>query len=45
MRTLISGGFVISMDAAVGDLARGDVLIEDGVIVEVAERIDARTPK
>ncbi|WUJ70046.1 amidohydrolase family protein [Kribbella soli] len=41
MRTLISGGFVISMDAAVGDLARGDVLIEDGVIVEVAERIDA----
>src|SRR5262249_54925850 len=25
----------------IGDLARGDVLIDDGVIVEVAERIDA----
>jgi 5-methylthioadenosine/S-adenosylhomocysteine deaminase len=41
MRTLLSGGTVVSMDPAVGDLDRGDVLIEDGVIVEVAERIDA----
>ncbi|HWG27489.1 amidohydrolase family protein [Actinospica sp.] len=41
MRTLISGGTVVSMDPAVGDLDLGDVLIEDGVIVEVAERIDA----
>lgn len=41
MRTLISGGTVISMDPAIGDLAVGDVLLEDGVIVEVAERIDA----
>jgi cytosine/adenosine deaminase-related metal-dependent hydrolase len=41
MRTLITGGTVVSMDAAVGDFDRGDVLIEDGVIVEVAERIDA----
>lgn len=41
MKTLLSGGTVVSMDPAVGDLARGDVLIEDGVIVEVAERIDA----
>ena len=41
MRTLITGGTVLSMDAAVGDLARGDVLISDGVITEVAERIDA----
>ncbi|WP_086661942.1 amidohydrolase family protein [Lentzea kentuckyensis] len=41
MRTLVTGGTVISMDAAVGDLARGDVLITDGVITEVAERIDA----
>ncbi|MCO6008122.1 amidohydrolase family protein [Actinoallomurus purpureus] len=29
------------MNAAVSDFDRGDVLIEDGVIVEVAERIDA----
>ncbi|MFJ7046815.1 amidohydrolase family protein [Streptomyces sp. NPDC101112] len=41
MKTLLTGGTVVSMDPAVGDLAHGDVLIEDGVIVEVAERIDA----
>ncbi|MGW0998973.1 amidohydrolase family protein [Streptomyces sp. NPDC002520] len=41
MRTLLTGGTVVSMDPAVGDLERGDVLIEDGVIVEVAGRIDA----
>ncbi|MFE2062696.1 amidohydrolase family protein [Streptomyces sp. NPDC059467] len=40
-RTLLTGGTVVSMDPAVGDLDRGDVLIEDGVIVEVAARIDA----
>ncbi|MEV6112600.1 amidohydrolase family protein [Streptomyces sp. NPDC052109] len=41
MRTLLTGGTVVSMDRTVGDLDRGDVLIEDGVIVGVAERIDA----
>ncbi|MGW7420541.1 amidohydrolase family protein [Streptomyces sp. NPDC054813] len=41
MRILLAGGTVVSMDPAVGDLERGDVLIEDGVIVEVAEAIDA----
>jgi cytosine/adenosine deaminase-related metal-dependent hydrolase len=41
MRTLISGGTVVSLDPAVGELERGDVLVEDGVIVAVAERIDA----
>jgi 5-methylthioadenosine/S-adenosylhomocysteine deaminase len=41
MRTLLTGGTVVSMDPAVGDLDRGDVLLRDGVIVEVAERIDA----
>jgi 5-methylthioadenosine/S-adenosylhomocysteine deaminase len=41
MKTLISGGTVVSMDPAVGDLDRGDVLIQDGVIVEVAGRIHA----
>ncbi|MGW3286619.1 amidohydrolase family protein [Streptomyces sp. NPDC001002] len=39
-KTLLTGGTVVSMDPAVGDLDRGDVLIEDGVIVEVAPRID-----
>ena len=41
MRTLVTGGTVVSMDPAIGDLDRADVLLEDGVIVEVAERIDA----
>ena len=41
MRTLITGGTVISLDPAIGDLDRGDVLLEDDVIVEVAAHIDA----
>ncbi|MFI9382015.1 amidohydrolase family protein [Kutzneria sp. NPDC052558] len=41
MKTLITGGKVVSMDPAVGDLAHGDVLVTDGVITAVAERIDA----
>ncbi|MGI5499325.1 amidohydrolase family protein [Lentzea sp. CA-135723] len=41
MRTLITGGTVVSMDPAIGDLGRGDVLITDGVITEIADRIEA----
>ncbi|MER5523412.1 amidohydrolase family protein [Streptomyces sp. NPDC002677] len=41
MKTLLTGGTVVSMDPVVGDLDRGDVLIEDGVIVKVAGHIDA----
>jgi 5-methylthioadenosine/S-adenosylhomocysteine deaminase len=41
MRTLLTGGAVISMDPQVGDLDRADVLLDDGVIVEVADRINA----
>ena len=37
-KTLIRGGTVVSMDAAVGDLPRGDVLIEDDKIVAVERR-------
>ncbi|MFG1647266.1 amidohydrolase family protein [Amycolatopsis sp. NPDC049252] len=40
-RTLLRGGTVVSMDPAVGDLARGDVLIEDGRIAAVAAVVDA----
>jgi hypothetical protein len=29
-RTLMMGGFVLSMDSYIGDLPAGDVLIEDG---------------
>ncbi|MDX6371310.1 MAG: 5-methylthioadenosine/S-adenosylhomocysteine deaminase [Nocardioidaceae bacterium] len=41
MQTLITGGTIVSMDPAVGELDRGDVLIEDEKIVDVAARIDA----
>jgi len=41
MKTLITGGTIVSLDPAVGDLTRGDVLITDGVTTAVAERIDA----
>jgi 5-methylthioadenosine/S-adenosylhomocysteine deaminase len=41
VRTLITGGTVISMDPGIGDLDRGDVLLENDVIVDVAEHIDA----
>jgi 5-methylthioadenosine/S-adenosylhomocysteine deaminase len=45
-RTLIKGGTIISMDGEVGDLRRGDVLIEDEVIAAVGaslEVADCRT--
>jgi cytosine/adenosine deaminase-related metal-dependent hydrolase len=40
-KTLIRGGTVLSMDAAIGDLPRGDVLIEDDKIVAVQPDIGA----
>lgn len=40
-KTLIKGGHVLSMDARVGNFARGDVLIEGSKIVAVAAHIDA----
>ena len=48
-RLLIRNGFVVSMDPTVGDIPQGDVLVEDGKIVDVgrdlgvsdAEQVDA----
>jgi 5-methylthioadenosine/S-adenosylhomocysteine deaminase len=40
-RTLIKGGIVLSVDDAVGNFPVGDVLIENGRILEVAASIDA----
>src|SRR5574338_545218 len=48
-RLFVRNGFVVSMDPAVGEIPNGDVLVEDGVIVEVgrglevgdAEEVDA----
>ncbi len=41
MRTLLRGGMVVSMDPAVGDLPRADVLVVDGRIAAVAATVDA----
>jgi 5-methylthioadenosine/S-adenosylhomocysteine deaminase len=41
VRTVISGGVVISMDPVIGGLDSSDVLVENEVIVDVAEHIDA----
>jgi cytosine/adenosine deaminase-related metal-dependent hydrolase len=40
-RTLIRGGHVLSMDPDIGDLEKGDVLIEDGRIAAVQPSIEA----
>ncbi|RXT56001.1 cytosine deaminase [Bosea sp. Tri-44] len=40
-RILISGATILSMDAATGDLDRGDILVADGRIAAIAPRIKA----
>ncbi len=40
-RMLIKGGCVVTMDAQLGELPHGDVLIDDGRIAAVAPRLDA----
>jgi 5-methylthioadenosine/S-adenosylhomocysteine deaminase len=40
-RLLIHNGFVVSMDPDVGDIPNGDVLVEDGRIVEVGRGLTA----
>src|SRR5689334_22522149 len=42
MRYVIRGGAVLSMDAAVGDFAAADVLVEGKKIVAIAPSIDVR---
>lgn len=38
-RQLIRGAHIVSMDPTIGDIDSGDILIEDGVIVEIGSRI------
>lgn len=40
-RTLIKGGMIVSMDAAVRDLPKGDLLIENGKIAAIAPSLAA----
>ncbi len=39
-RLLVRGGFVLTGDDRLGDVADGDVLVEDGLIVEVGRRVE-----
>ncbi|HEX4250751.1 MAG TPA: amidohydrolase family protein [Pseudonocardia sp.] len=41
---LISGGYVVTVDDKLGDIPNGDVLIRDGVIVEVGAGLRAGAP-
>lgn len=40
-RTLITGGHVVTLDPAIGTIAGGDVLIEDGRIIAVERHVHA----
>jgi 5-methylthioadenosine/S-adenosylhomocysteine deaminase len=40
-RILISGATILSLDATLGDLPRGDILVEDSRIAAIAPRIEA----
>lgn len=40
-RTLLQGGWIVSMDAGTGDLPQGDILIEGEHILAIAPHIDA----
>ncbi len=40
-RTLIKGGPVLTLDASLGDIAGGEVLIEGGLIKEIGKNLDA----
>src|SRR5688572_22223144 len=40
-RKLLRGGYVMTMDAELGDLRTGDVLIEGDTIAEVGANVDA----
>ncbi len=42
IRSLLRGGIVLSMDPAIGDLDRGDVLVEDGA-TSTSAAISVRT--
>ncbi|WP_202075970.1 amidohydrolase family protein [Pseudooceanicola pacificus] len=41
IRTVIRGGTILSMDPAVGDFERADILIEGSKILEIAPQIEA----
>ncbi len=40
-RTLIRGATILSMDSVIGNMVRGDILIENGTIMAVGENLEA----
>ena len=44
-RLVIRNGFVVSMDPELGDIPNGEVLVEDGKIVEVGRGLGGPTPR
>ena len=40
-RILLTGGWILSMDPAIGDLRHGDILVEGANIVAVEPQIEA----
>ena len=42
---LVHGGYVLTMDPALGDLPGGEVHVRDGEIVAVGPRLDADCPR
>ncbi len=40
-RTLIRGATILSMDSVIGNMVRGDILIENGTIIAVGENLEA----
>lgn len=43
-KTLVRGGYVLSMDPRVGELPEADILVENDTIARIAPRIDADAP-
>ncbi len=41
IKTFIRGATILSMDETIGNLVRGDILIENGMIIAVGENVEA----
>jgi 5-methylthioadenosine/S-adenosylhomocysteine deaminase len=44
-RTLVRGGAIVTMDRNIGDLARGDILVEGDRIAAIGPEIEASNAK
>ena len=44
-RTVIKGGYILSMDKKVGDLPKGDIFIEGDKIIKIGRTVRASDAK